>query len=128
MVAAIFILVILAGLGAFVVSVSTTQNVTLAQDVQGARAYQAARAGIEVGIANWLSVSPSDAAHCVSTGPSVSLANLGFSFDLAATYSTSSGVLFCELVATARPTGMTSANVGSIGYVERQLQVVAEGN
>jgi hypothetical protein len=57
----------------------------------------------------------------------VSLPNLRFSFDLVATYSTSGGVQFCELAATAHPIGMTSANVGSIGYVERKLRVVIEG-
>lgn len=127
-VSAIFILVVLAGLGAFVVSVTTTQNITLAQDVQGARAYQAARAGLESGIAKWLSTSPSLAANCTSTGASVALPNLGFSFDLVASYTTSGGALFCELVAIARPTGMTVANVGSLGYVERQLRAVVEGN
>ncbi len=126
-VSAIFILVVLAALGAFVVSVSVTQNVTFAQDVQSARAYQAARAGIEAGIAKWLSTSPSLAANCASTGAPVSLANLGFSFDLVATQTTSGGVLFCDLTATARPTGMTIANVGSTGYVERKLRAVVEG-
>jgi len=47
---AIFLLVILAALAAFLVTISTTQNVTSAQDAQGARAYQAARAGIEWGL------------------------------------------------------------------------------
>ena len=44
---AIFLLVILALLGAFMVSLSTTQNITSAQDVQGSRAYRAARSGLE---------------------------------------------------------------------------------
>jgi MSHA biogenesis protein MshP len=47
---AIFLLVILAGLAAFLVNMSSTQHITSAQDVQGARAYQAARAGIEWGL------------------------------------------------------------------------------
>ena len=47
---AIFLLVILAALAAFLVNISTTQSMTSAQDVQGARAYQAARAGIEWGL------------------------------------------------------------------------------
>ncbi len=48
-VSAIFILVVLAALGAFIAVVSTTQQIGAAMDVQGARAYQAARAGIEWG-------------------------------------------------------------------------------
>lgn len=47
---AIFLIVILAALAAFLVNISTTQSVTSAQDVQGVRAYQAARAGIEWGL------------------------------------------------------------------------------
>jgi MSHA biogenesis protein MshP len=49
---AIFLLVILALLGAFMVSLSTTQNVMSAQDVQGSRAYNAARAGMEWALYN----------------------------------------------------------------------------
>jgi MSHA biogenesis protein MshP len=46
---AIFILVVLAALGAFIVNVSTNQQIGSALDIQGVRAYQAARAGIEWG-------------------------------------------------------------------------------
>lgn len=49
-VAAIFIVVVLAGLGAFIVSVSSTQNLTQALDVMNSRAAQAARTGIEWGV------------------------------------------------------------------------------
>ncbi|MDP1607261.1 MAG: hypothetical protein Q8L93_11605 [Rhodocyclaceae bacterium] len=49
-VSAIFILVVLATLGAFILSVSSSQQIGSALDVQGVRAYQAARAGIEWGL------------------------------------------------------------------------------
>jgi len=49
-VSAIFILVVLATLGAFMVTISTTQQIGSALDVQGTRAYQAARSGIEWGV------------------------------------------------------------------------------
>jgi Tfp pilus assembly protein PilX len=49
-VSAIFILVVLAALGAFIVNVSTNQQIGSTLDLQGVRAYQAARAGIEWGI------------------------------------------------------------------------------
>ena len=49
-IAAIFLVVILAALGAFMVTFSNTQQLTLAQDLQGSRAYWAARAGLEWGI------------------------------------------------------------------------------
>jgi MSHA biogenesis protein MshP len=49
-VSAIFILVVLAALGAFILNVFTNQQIGSALDVQGARAYQAARTGIEWGV------------------------------------------------------------------------------
>ena len=49
-VTAVFLLVVLAGLGAALVNLSTVQHTASALDVQGARAYQAARAGIEWGL------------------------------------------------------------------------------
>ena len=49
-VSAIFILVVLGALGAFIVNISTNQQTGSALDIQGVRAYQAARAGIEWGI------------------------------------------------------------------------------
>lgn len=59
-VSAIFILVVLAALGAFIVNVSTNQQIGSALDVQGVRAYQAARAGIEWGIYKVTRDGPSD--------------------------------------------------------------------
>jgi len=65
---AIFLLVILSGLAAFLVQVSTSQSIVSAQDVQGSRAYQAARAGMEWGLyqvldpTNATVVPPSNAA------------------------------------------------------------------
>ena len=47
LVTAIFLLVVLAGLAAAVVSLTTAQQSSASQDEQGARAYQAARAGME---------------------------------------------------------------------------------
>lgn len=47
---AIFLLVVLSALAAFIVRVASTQHVGSALDVQGARVYQAARAGIEWGL------------------------------------------------------------------------------
>ncbi|MFH0935175.1 MAG: agglutinin biogenesis protein MshP, partial [Pseudomonadota bacterium] len=63
LVSAIFLLVVLAGLGVAMVSISTTQNQGLAMDVMGSRAYQAASAGIE-----W-------AAYNIASNPGVPGAN-----------------------------------------------------
>lgn len=64
-VSAIFILVVLAALGAFIVNVSTTQQIGSALDIQGVRAYHAARAGIDWGIFR----VQSTAAYNFSYGP-----------------------------------------------------------
>jgi MSHA biogenesis protein MshP len=50
LVTAIFLLVVLAGLGVAMVTLFTTQQASSTLDEQGARAYQAARAGIEWGL------------------------------------------------------------------------------
>lgn len=49
LISAIFLLVVIAALGAFAVTLSTTQQQGAALDVLGARAYHAARAGIDWG-------------------------------------------------------------------------------
>lgn len=50
LVTAIFLLVVIAGLAVAMVTVYTAQQTSSALDVQGSRAYQAARAGLEWGI------------------------------------------------------------------------------
>lgn len=123
-VSAIFILVVLAALAGFIVSVTSTQAFTFAQDIQGARAYQAARAGTEWGIYQWLATTPS--AACSGTTLSFPDPDLSsFTTTVVATGPTlSGGVNFCTIVATARSAG----GVGSPGYVEREIRVVVEGN
>ena len=49
LISAIFLLVVIAALGTFAVTISTTQQQSAALDVLGARAYQASKAGIEWG-------------------------------------------------------------------------------
>jgi MSHA biogenesis protein MshP len=50
LITAIFLLVVLAVLGVAMVTIFTSQQATSSLDVQGARAYQAARAGVEWGL------------------------------------------------------------------------------
>lgn len=47
---AVFLLVVLASLAAFLASIAQRQNMISGLDIQGARAYQAARAGVEWGL------------------------------------------------------------------------------
>jgi MSHA biogenesis protein MshP len=57
LISAIFLLVVLAGLGVAMVTISTVQQHDTALDVQGVRAYQAARAGIEWGVYRYVNGS-----------------------------------------------------------------------
>ncbi|MCC6072367.1 agglutinin biogenesis protein MshP [Massilia sp. GCM10020059] len=50
LITAIFLLVVIAALAVAMVTVFTTQQASSALDVQGSRAYQAARAGLEWGV------------------------------------------------------------------------------
>lgn len=56
---AIFILVVLAVLGGFIATVSSTQHIGSALDISGARAYLAARSGTEWGLARVMTATPS---------------------------------------------------------------------
>lgn len=76
-VAAVFLVVILAGLGAFMLTFSNTQQLTSAQDVQGSRAYWAARAGLGWGVASLV------AAPAICPGSPKALAIEGFAVTVA---------------------------------------------
>ncbi len=134
MVTAIFILLVMASLGAFVVNISTTQQMASAQDVQGARAYQAARAGIEWGLYRVLDPDNTTAAtmlppDCPAASTVMSIQ--GFSVKVTCTrYPTAAppndyykengnvrSIRVYELQSTA-----TTGTIGSPGYIERQLQ------
>lgn len=111
-IAAIFLVVVLAALGAFMVTFSDTQHLTSAQDVQGSRAYWAARAGVEWGIASTVS-----ACSALPT----SLAIDGFTVTVTcaqSTYSDSDTVNMFSITSVAYATG---TSVGSVGYIERSV-------
>jgi len=127
-VAAVFLVVILAALGAFMVTFSNTQQLTAAQDVQGTRAYWAARAGLEWGVgtvmANATVPPPCPAASTTLTtvfdgGFTVTVSCVRTDFVEAS--ATANRFLF-RIDAVARSAGV----VGSVGYVERSLTVFME--
>jgi MSHA biogenesis protein MshP len=118
-VTAIFLLVVLAALGAFMVTFSTVQHITSAQDVQGARAYQAARAGIEWGSYKVLRNPP-----CPVVPTNVPLAGTlaGFVVTVQCTaygpYPEGTSTVNVYTIVSEAHLGM----LGSSTYVERQLQ------
>lgn len=118
---AIFLLVILAALGGYMVSLSRTSHISSALDIQGARAYQAARAGIEW--AAWqLLQNPTPS--CVAVAPPLVLAGTlaTFSVDVSCIQSGSytdgaDTVEIYQITSTA-----TSGLPGEVDYVDRQIQ------
>jgi MSHA biogenesis protein MshP len=122
-VAAVFLVVMLAALGAFMVGIANTQQLTSAQDVQGSRAYWAARAGLEWGVANHLSASACSAA-------STALVVEGFTVTVTCSMVTyvdsgfSPGVSPKIFQFTA--TAVSPGAVGSVGYTERSLSTSLE--
>lgn len=120
LISAIFLLVVIAALGTFAVTISTTQQQSAALDVLGARAYQASRAGIEWGAYQVLRnggcpVSPTALAALPNT-----LANFSVQVDCssAAVSEASATVTMYQLTSTA-----TQGTVATPNYVERQMSV-----
>lgn len=119
MMSAIAVLVLLAMLGAFIVTLSNTQQISSLRDIQGSRAYYAARAGIEWGAYRALvnGACPFTAAlpnAANATGFNVQVVcGPGLTYDEAGT-----SVTIYQITATA-----TIGGLGQQDYTERQLQV-----
>lgn len=125
-IAAIFLVVILAALGAFMLTFSNTQQLTSAQDIQGSRAYWAARAGLEFGIGTVVATSACPILPTPSPTTLLTIFDGGFSVTV-----TCSRADYAEASATRSIYQFTSvasngAAVGSIGYIERSLSASME--
>jgi len=121
--AAIFILVILAALGAYALNITSIQQTTSTQDVQGARAYQAARAGIEWAAYQVLSPGTMALASCPASPSTIAVDN--FSVAVSCTRSadyfeqgSDHTIAIYDVTATA-----SFGTAGTTGYIERQIQV-----
>ena len=126
-VSAIFLLVVLSLLGAMMVTFSTVQHTTAAQDIQGSRAYWAARAGAEWGI---YQITRPPAPVCA---PSTDLVFGGTltPFTVRVSCAAADGSPYTEgattvNVFTVTSTAFTGAAVGTIGRIERQVSVTVE--
>ncbi len=120
MLAAIFLVVLLAALGAFMVTFSNTQHLTSALDVQGSRAYWAARTGLEWAAGSSLAVAPTcpaSPALLTVDGFSVSVTFICNSYDESGLSKT---VIWMTAIASS------GGNVGDLGYIERSLSATAE--
>jgi MSHA biogenesis protein MshP len=138
-VTAVFLVVVLALLGAFIVSVTGLQSSSSQLDVLGVRAYHAARAGVEWAAFQTLdpnfTLGPAAFAVCPAsptnlTGFAGSLAPFTVTVTCAATPATegNNNIRSYAVTATAcnQPAGGTTCPnpAPAAGYVERQVQAV----
>lgn len=123
-VTAIFLLLLIATLTALVASFSTSQNITSTQDLQGARAYQAARAGIEWGVYQVLQGGGGCAALTTNNQTFAGLDGFTVTItrapDGASPYTEDgAAVNICRVTSTA----ISAGAVGDTYYIEREIQV-----
>jgi MSHA biogenesis protein MshP len=137
LITAIFLLVVLAGLGAMMTTFFTLQQQSSALDVLGSRAYQAARAGIEWGafqITHSGVVGGTFATNC-SPGPTSSsillngtLSPFSLSVSCGATSHVEGADTLWVYNITATASGVNGAIPGGTDYVERVMQAtIASG-
>ena len=135
-IAAIVILVILAALAAAIVAINTSQQISAAQDVLSARAWQAARAGNEWGLYQALKGSWTS---CTGANQSLDLtADTGFHVTVScdswaynegeSAPGTVQTVRVYRIKAVACPAATcpaSDASVAAAGYIERTRVVIA---
>lgn len=124
LVSAIFLLVVIATLGVFAVTISSSQQQTSVMDFQGSRAYQAAKAGIEWGIYQITKGGTTCAATTTVAMPTgTQLSTFTVTVACSSTTYTEGIDTFSvyQLTSTA-----TSGVMGSADYVERQLQIAVK--
>lgn len=120
-VAAVFLVLVLAAMGAYMVSISNAQKIESVQDVQGTRAYWAARAGLE-----WaLTAINASSGACPSSPPAT--VDTGDVFTLAISCTLNS---YSEGPNTVKIFSIKSVaskgTVGTLGYVERSVSASVE--
>lgn len=135
LIAAIFLLVVLSALGVFMVSISTSHHAGQMLDLAGARAYQAARAGIEWSAFQVMAPENADFGNTTGTyTPQYTCAGSPVTWSaMNGTLANYTVVVSCSfadhsdggvqkrvytLISTATPTGVLP---GSLDFVERQI-------
>jgi MSHA biogenesis protein MshP len=140
-VTAVFLIVVLGLLGVFIVSVVALQQQSQALDVQGVRAYQAARAGLEWGAYQVLDpnntqnpvncgppvampVCPASPTHLSTLAGSLSVFTVSVTCTVTSTTEGNREIRVFQVTATAcnQPAaGSCLGTTPAVGYVERQL-------
>jgi len=124
LVSAIFIMVIASIMSVFIISTSVTQQMTSTYALQGVRANNAAKSGLEWGVRRAL-VDNQWAEIC--TGADNSFVVDGFNVSVACTFvqHTESGTPFCVFQMSSVA---TFGNYGGVDFVQRRLQLVLSDN
>lgn len=130
LVTAIFLLVVIAGLAAAMVTVFTNQQASSQLDLQGSRAYQSARAGIEWGLFRATQANSCDGTTNSFAMPAASMLS-GFSVTVLCTSipgpggDTATTVRAIRAIACNQPTnGACGNNPGNnLDYVQRIIEV-----
>lgn len=121
-ISALFILLVLAVLGAFAVHVSSMQHVGSAQDVQSIRTYLAARAGIEWAL--WW-VQPANGGSCAAS-TDLTLPGASFAGIVVTVQCTGATALYqIRAIACNQPVAGACPNTGGFNslYSERMIDV-----
>ena len=119
LIAAIFLLVVVAGLVVFVTNIRSAQQITLVYGVQGARANQAARAGLEWGVHQAIRLDNCNAANTAVSANAATLSQFTINVRCVSSEHVEGGTTVEAYQITA------DAFVGSYGtldYVSRSLQ------
>lgn len=125
LVTAIFLLVVLAALGAYMVTLSGVQTVTTSQSLQAARAYVGARAGLDWAIHR--AVGPAAGSGlCAASAAFTPTGNGLTGVSVAVTCSTTPGATYSRGITSYYIYYLTSAGTygtaGTPDYVERKLE------
>ena len=126
-IAAIFLVVGLAALGAFMVTFSNSQQLTSAQDYLGSRAYWAARGGLEwaiVAIPATPALCPNATATLVTGAVPATLE--GFTVRIFCTRSVYLEAGVSRTIYQLESRALSSGTVGSVGYIERSVSASLE--
>lgn len=126
---AIFLLVILAMLGAFMTTFSTTQHIDSANDLQGSRGYRAARMGAEWAVAkicNGGSPCAGPLTACPAASSVMDVTPDGFSVTVTCAMNSYTEGTTPRYVFWISSTAKTGGSPGGLGYVERSVNAFVE--
>ena len=134
LVSGIFLLVIIAMLGAFMVSFSTTQHVDSANDLQGSRGYRAARMGSDWVVAKICGsvagcTSPLTTCDTIPELPGslqLDTSPDGFTVKVSCTANSYSEGIATRYVFWVTSTATTGGSPGNLGYIERSVNAFVE--